>query len=188
MAIKVLSDKVSYEQSKGYLKIIILGRIEKWKESILFAWCIAWLFSGVVIGREYFVTTDRDVKLTISIFMIFWIYYLYRIGKVWIYRKGGNELIKVENGELTLKRSFFTYGRTLTFPLENISEFQKIDLNKKSIVYAFESGWWVLGNPRLCFKHQGRMVRFAMQIDDEVRDKLYRLIDKHSTQYLKNQP
>lgn len=187
MAIKVLSEKVSYEESKDQLKIVILGRIESWKENLLLAWCLAWIFCGAVIGREYFFTDNRDMKLTISIFMVFWIYYLYRIGKVWLFRKGGNELIRIENGELTLKRSIYTYGKTLIFPLENISDFQKVELKKKSMVYAFESGWWVLGNPTLCFKHRGRFVRFAMQIDDSVRDKLYKLMDRQITHYLKSQ-
>lgn len=187
MAIKVLSKKVSYENSTDLLRIIILGRIEKWKESLLLGWCLAWTFCGVVIGREYFLTTDRDMKLMITIFMVFWVYYLYRIGRVWLFRKGGNELIRIEDGELTLKKSFFTYGKTWSFPLENISEFQKIELSKRSPVYAFENGWWVLGNPRLCFKHRGRFVRFGMQIDDAVCEKLYRLVSKKINQYSKSQ-
>lgn len=186
MAIKVLTEKVSYDETKDFLRIVILGKIDRWKESLLLMWCLAWIFCGVVIGREYFLSTDRDFKLTISIFMVFWLYYLYRIGKVWLFRKGGNELIKIENGEITLKRSIFTYGKTRNFPIENISEFQKTDLNKRSVVYAFESGWWVLGNPTLCFKYQGRFVRFAMQIGDKERDILFKKMDKHMRQYLKN--
>ncbi len=186
MAIKLLSDKVSYESTPEYLKILILGRIDKWKESLLLGWIVAWSFCGAVVAHEYWISTDRDLKLIYTIFMIFWIYYFYRIGRVWIFRKGGNELIRIENGELILKKSFFTYGKTQTFQLENISHFRKVDLNKRSPVYTYESGWWVLGGQRLCFVHNGRYVKFAMQISEPVCNKVHDLIQKRITKYSKS--
>lgn len=186
MAIKILSEKVSYTSDNGRLQIVILGKIDKWKESILLGWLLAWIFCGGVVISEYLKTTDRDMKMIFVIFLIFWAYYLWRVARVFMYRRGGNELIKVENGVLTLKRSFFTYGKSKSFNLNQITDFQKIELSKKSLAYTYENGWWVLGGQKLSFKYNAKFVKFAMQIDDKVRDKLFVMINQNISKSLKN--
>ncbi len=188
MAIKLLSEKVSYSKSADSLQILILGRIERWKESVLIGWLLAWVFCGGVVINEYLKSTDRDLKMIFVIFLIFWAYYLWRVLRVFIYRRGGNELIKIEDGVLKLKKSFFTYGKTRTFNLNQITDFKRIDLNKTSIVFNYENGWWVLGGEKLGFTYHGTFVKLAMQIKDPVRDRLYHLINDEIIKASKIQP
>lgn len=178
MSIKLLSEKVSYSSDPGRLQILILGKIERWKESLLLGWLLAWFFCGGVVISEYLKTDDRDLKMIFVIFLVFWAYYLWRVLRVFIFRRGGNELIKVEDGVLTLKKSFYTYGKSRIFNLNQITEFQKIELKKTSIGYTYENGWWVLGGEKLSFKYHGTYVKFAMQIEEPVRDRVYHLIQK----------
>ncbi len=186
MAIKLLSEKVSYSSDNGRLQILILGKIDKWKESILLGWLLAWVFCGGVVISEYVKTTDRDLKMIFVIFLIFWAYYLWRVAVIFVYRRGGNELVRVQDGVLTLKRSFFTYGKSKTYNLNQITDFQKIELSKKSIAYTYENGWWVLGGEKLSFKYHGKYVKFAMQVKEPVRDKLYTLINQQISKALKS--
>lgn len=176
MNIRIISDKISYKSDGDTLQVVILGRIERWKEALLTAWLIAWIFCGAVVIRGYFLSAVREERMMYLLFLLFWAYYLWRVGRVWLFRRGGNELVRMEGDELTLKRSFFTYGKARTYQIANIRDFKPIELSKRSFAYTYENGWWVLGGEKLGFDYQGRLVKFAMQLKDEEAAELYRLV------------
>lgn len=185
MSVKLLSEKVSYSQDAGRIQILILGKIDRWKESLILGWLLAWIFCGGVVINEYIKADDRDLKMVLFIFLIFWAYYLWRVARVFVYRRGGNELIQIQDGVMWLKKSFYTYGKSKSYNLRQMVDFKPIELKKTSLIYNYENGWWVLGGEKLGFTYNGRFVKFAMQIDDRERDKLYRLINKEITKSLK---
>lgn len=186
MSVKLLSEKVSYSRKGDRLQILILGKIDRWKESLILGWILAWVFCGGIVISEYIKSTDRDFKIVMFVFLIFWVYYLWRIVRVFLYRRGGNELIMIEDGVMWLKKSFFTYGKSHTYNLNQITDFKPIELKKTSVSYHYENGWWVLGGEKLAFIYNGRYVKFAMQIDDHSRDTIFKLIQKEIAKASKN--
>jgi|SRR5690554_32925 len=187
MAVKLLSEKVSYAQEDGRLQIIILGKIERWKESLILGWVLAWIFCGGVVINEHIKAEDRDLKMILFIFLIFWAYYLWRVVRVFLYRRGGNELIQIQDDVMWLKKSFFTYGKSKPYNLRQIVDLKPIELKKTSLAYNYENAWWVLGGEKIGFTYNGRFVKFAMQIDDKVRDRLIHLINREISKSLKSE-
>ncbi len=176
MKAKLISERVSYVQEEGVLRIIVLGKIPRWKETLLTTWLVAWILAGVSMVYFWDDTENRDFKLAIVIFLIFWGYYLWRVGRTWLYRRGGNELIEVDSDSLNLKRSFFTFGKTRSYFLDNIKNFEIIEVSPKSWTHHYKKGWWVLGGQRLSFEYYGRRVTFAMQIDARETTEVFNLI------------
>ncbi|HKL40069.1 MAG TPA: hypothetical protein VJ894_05280 [Cryomorphaceae bacterium] len=183
--VKVLDPKVSYTKSGEKLRVIVLGKIERWKEALLMAWVAAWIFCGGIVFIEWQRTTDDETQVAFFAFLVFWAYFLWRAGRTMLYRMGGNELIEVNQDELILKKSFFTYGKTKTYFLENVEEFKPIKLSKTSFVYTYENGWWNLGGEKLSFRYQGRYVKFAMQVDEKTVGTIYSLINRQIKENLK---
>lgn len=184
-SVKIIDSKVSYSKSGETLRIIVLGKIERWKEALLMAWVAAWIFCGLVVFFEWRKATDEELQIAFFAFLSFWAYFLWRSGRTMLYRMGGNELIEVNSDELILKKSFFTYGKTKSFFLENIDFFKPIELSKTSFVYTYENGWWNLGGEKLGFQHRGRFVKFGMQIQDSSIDKVYSLINRQIKENLR---
>ncbi len=176
MSVKVISERVSYKAEPGALQLIILGRIERWKETLLAAWLLLWTVCGIIAIREFVLNPEREMRMVLFVFLFFWGYYLWRVGKVWLYRRGGNELIRIAGEELTLKRSIYTYGKAKTYYIPNIEKFEAIVLIKKSFAYTYENAWWVLGGEKLGFEYQGRHVKFAMQLTDAEAAAVYALL------------
>jgi hypothetical protein len=176
MSVTVLSEKVSYVADPSSLQIIVLGKIVRWKEALIFAWLLAWIFCGIYVIRELTITTDRDTRLMLMVFLFFWGYYLWRVGKVWLYRRGGNELIRIDGDTLVLKRSFFTYGSAKTYEVKSIENLKPIDLSKRSFAYSYENGWWILGGEKIGFDYKGRFVKFGMQLSDADTSRVYKLL------------
>lgn len=188
MGVKVISEKVSFQNTTEFLNVIILGKIERWKESILVAWCVAWFFCGGIVFTEFLGSTDRDARMALIIFLAFWAYFLFIVLRITLYRRGGNELIRVEADGVILKRSYFTFGKSKTYHLENIKSFQKIELPERSLSASFENTWWIFGGQKLGFEYQGKFVKFAMQISKKDQDMLFNLINKKIKGYQKMKP
>jgi len=184
-SVKVIDPKVSYTKSGEQLRVIILGKIERWKEALLMAWVAAWIFCGGVVFVEWQKTSDEDTQIAFFAFLVFWAYFLWRAGRTMLYRMGGNELVEVNADELVLKKSFFTFGKTKSFFLENIEDFKPVKLSKTSFVYTYENGWWNLGGEKLCFKYQGRYVKFAMQVEEKTVTTIYSLINRQIKENIK---
>ncbi len=184
---KLISEKVSYKQEPGYLQVLILGKIERWKESLLTAWLLAWIFIGGVVVNEYYYAPDREMRMILIIFLIFWVYYFWRVGRVWLFRRGGNELIRLEGDRLTLKRSYFTFGKSKIYYIDIIKDFEPIVLSKTSFAYSYENGWWVLGGEKLGFKYHGRLIKFGMQLTDTDAREVYQLLKRRLNQTKKIQ-
>jgi hypothetical protein len=185
MTVKVVDPKVSYSKRGPRLRVIILGKIERWKEGLLLAWLAAWIFCGVVVAMELASTSDPDRQVVFIGFLAFWAYFLWRVGRTVLFRLGGNELIEVNDEALVLKKSFFTYGKTREYFLENIQNFKPIEISKTSFAYTYENGWWVLGGEKLGFEYHGRFVKFAMQIEEGTVSRLYSLINRQIRENLK---
>lgn len=179
--VKYISDKISYsEPSQGELRVVILGRIERWKESLLAVWNIAWLSCGAVfIYFMLFTDMDRDTKLAIFIFLSFWAYYAYRVAYVFLFRRYGSETIYIKGDALYLKRSVRSYGKAKKYFIDNIESFGKVNIPEKSITNAYENSSWVLGGEKIGFTYQGKFEKFGMQLDDKEVNSLLRLLQKY---------
>lgn len=187
MNVRLISPKVSFREGEGFVQFIILGKIDRWKEALLTAWLLAWIFIGSVVMREYYYAENREMRMGLIIFLIFWAYYFWRVGRTWLYRRGGNELVRVEGDRLLLKRSFFTFGQTKTYYIDMIQEFKPIEIPPNSFSYTYENGWWVLGGEKLGFVYQSKFVKFAMQIDEKDAREMYRILTKHMSKAKRTQ-
>jgi len=185
-SVRVIDQKVSYTTSDQRLRIIILGKIERWKETLLMTWVAAWIFCGIVVFLEWRSAVDEQTQVTYFVFLVFWAYFLWRAGRTMLFRIGGNELIEINQEELVIKKSFFTYGKSKSYFLENIKDFKLIQLSKSSFAYTYEKGWWNLGGEMLSFEYNGRNIKFGMQMTDATTSKVHKLIKKQIKDLLNN--
>ena len=186
MSLKLIGPKISYKSEGSLLSVVILGRIERWQEALMGAWLLLWIICGSLVIRQFFLISQRETRMLLLIFLVFWLYYLWRVGRTFLFRLGGNELIRIEDDTLSVKRSIYTFGKAKTYYLENIGPIETINLSKSSFAYTFENAWWVMGGEKLSFDHQGRTVKFAMQIEDGHRDELKGLLNRRISKNLKN--
>ena len=93
--------------------------------------------------------------------------------------------MRIEDDKLILKRSYFTFGKSKTYFVENIEKIENVELAEKSVAFAFENTWWVLGGYKMTFEYNGKHVKFGMQISESERDFLRNLLNKRIKSSLK---
>lgn len=183
--IKTISERVSYKDHDDCTTIVISPKIDRWKETILTVWIVAWTFCGAFFLFEFFtVEHDKETSLALIIMLSFWVYFEYKIGKAVLWRKYGAEYFRIEDNQLFYKRSIMNYGKAKIFFCDNIKQIIKVDRSNLSPFSFLEKSAWYIGGETLQFTHKDKVVPFAMQLSDQETAKLLdtfkRKIKQHS--------
>lgn len=173
--IKNISERVSYKQHEDFITIVISPRLDNTKQFLLTFWIFAWTFCGAVFIAQLFLGGTKEFKLAMFVMTVFWLYYEYRIGRVWMWRRKGFELIKIEDGKLSYKRSVNKFGKLYEYYIDNISDLERVE-TKRSIGAELGNSFWVMGGERIHFHYQKHDVKFGVQLSDEEANKLLKYL------------
>jgi hypothetical protein len=173
---KLISDKVSYNAEKGDLTIVVLGRVERWKETLLLAWILAWTFCGIAFLYALLNESSKEMKLALFTLIMFWTYFEVKIGRTFLFRKYGSEFIRVSEDKLSIKQGIKGYGKADEYFIENISGFGIIKRSEKSFFGFIENSFWFLGYETIGFEYKNKMVKFGMQLNQQEVTKVSSLI------------
>ncbi len=177
--LKWLSARISTRETQEFTSVVIMARIERWKEGLLLAWLLSWTFAGA-----YFIyylsseTITEDQRIYMIILISFWVYFEVRIGKAWLWRRFGNEFIRLNENGLSIKQAYGKFGRARLYFYENIKSLTVIDRPVHSLSKQFDSSFWVVGGETISFEHNGRVVRFGKQLTDDEAKELAKYLAK----------
>ena len=174
---KWLSNRISFHRHDEYTTILISTKVEKWKESILFTWMILWFVAGLAIvgvlfSKKYLnqiagKTPKDQLQLFLILFLVFWGYYLYKIVKVYFWRKRGVEYLKLDKAGLVIKRGFGKFGKAKSYNLVNMGSVEVLERPTRSYSWVMQSAFWDIGNESLEFDYEGRKIIFGVQLDEK---------------------
>lgn len=184
---KYISERISYHRHKDYTTILISTKVEKWKESLLYGWMMLWMLVGiaivyVLITGNYLTTVAGDtpknqLQLFLIIFMVFWAYYLYKIIRVYSWRKRGVEYLKLDKEALVIKRAFGKLGKAHSYQYANMEPIKILDQKEKSYSTVMQGAFWDIGNERLSFDYFHKAIIFGIQLDSNEAKKLKEFIN-----------
>lgn len=189
---KYISERVSYFDHGDRTTIIISTGIDRWKESLLLFWILCWTVCGAYLIYELTTQDHSDqMRIGLFIFISFWFYFEYRIGKVFFWRKWGMEYIRIDEGEFMYKRAIGRYGKVKRYTIDKMSSFQIDEANPKSPVVNIEDSFWFLGGERIKFTYKGKHFKFGRQLGANESKDLVKLINRqanaHRKKYLAEQ-
>lgn len=174
--IKFISERVSYLKKENELTIIITGKIEKAKETLLLTWLLAWTFCGLFIISQLFLEYTREEKLYFIVFISFWAFFEFKILKVFRWRKWGKEYLRLTTEKLTIKKSITEYAKADEYFIENIKNWQIIPKSKTNFFQLAEKSFWVMGDDCIQFDYQGKTITFGMQLTEKETTSILKLL------------
>lgn len=175
--VKNISERISYKKHPDFITLVISPRLEEKKQLLLSFWFFAWTFCGLVFISQLFFAKTQEFIISLIVMISFWAYYEYRIGYVWMWRRKGVELIKLEDGKMTYKRSLRSMGKAYDFYVDNIRNFGFVEIKPTSFGAVMSNSFWVIGGERLRFEYQNKEVKIGIQLSDEEADKLRRFLN-----------
>jgi hypothetical protein len=180
---KFIGERISFAKTKDQLSIIITQEIPRWKESLFLAWILAWVFCGILFILELTQRTDQQERLFFTVVIAFWAFFMVRIGKAYLWRKGGREMIRISPRELTIKNGWWKYGKAKSYFLDNVKEVSLIPVDPKNFMQSLDRSFWVVGGENIAIKYMKKELRVGKQLEEKEARQLAMLIDKGISEF-----
>lgn len=162
---RLISERISIEETKERVSVIILGKIERWKESLLLFWLLAWTFSGSVFLYYFLAETPFQYTLPMFVLIAFWAYFELKIARVFMWRRSGFEHIEFKEDLFSIKNNLRGFGKKQKFDIRDIKEFKGIIQSNKNFFAFMDQSFWILGGEQVYFKYKNKDIIFGKQID-----------------------
>lgn len=175
---KTLGDKITYTQTPEKLLLNISGKGSKQQVTLLSIWLVLWTLCGIAVISQTIGQYTREEKLIMVVYLVFWLYFEYKIYHVLRWRKAGIEIIKIEGDKMTYSREISGKGKVRSFEAAQVRNLQPVDYSDQPFQKSFYSAYWSLGGEALSFTYLGVEVRFGMQVEEGHARQLKKLIDK----------
>jgi len=181
---KIISKRISYVDNNKLSTIIILPEQSSIINALMGAWLAMWLTIGItVISCLFILSLNQQEKIILYIFLSFWLYYSITVGKTFIWRMVGKELIKIDELGIHIKKSIFNYGKAIPFYFEHIESFRIDVVEKKTLQAVWESSPWIKGKDSIFFDYKGKTHGLGRKIDEQEAQILLKLIKKNRAKF-----
>ena len=174
-----IGERIEFWKEKSNVTVHISGKVKGWQESLLFAWLIMWSLCGLYIAFYFFQAKVTEEKIFLFVYLIFWGYFEYIVGKTWFWRKWGKEVIKIHEGNLEITNQIRKSGNTERYFTQNISELGLVKNTNLSFVAVYFNSFWIRGGEVLSFKYMGKEIRFGRQLSEEEAKRLLTVLRKY---------
>lgn len=164
---KIVSERVSILKEDDLLSIVVLPDSNKKKLFLLFLWLLAWSVCGIIVFFNYFKLTESNAKLFVIVYLSFWLYFEYRIIRVFMWKRAGREKLWIKSGILYYQREVNGRGKINEYHLELIGKMKLLELNTASFSDFINQSFWIKGGERLEMPVQSRFLRVGMQLTDQ---------------------
>jgi hypothetical protein len=109
--VKWIGNRISFNDQKDKTTIVIDPSKNAWISAIMGAWLGMWYAIGAtVMWALYVMKLKEQEKLILWIFLVFWLYYAWRVTMSFFWNLRGQEYIKINADAFYLKKSFFPFS------------------------------------------------------------------------------
>ena len=176
---QLIGKRISVLREGDVASFVILPSDSSWKIYLLFGWLFLWTVSGVIVAANYGTMPNANMKIVIIMWMAFWAYFEFKIGKAFLFRRFGKEKVWTKGGKLFYWRDIAGRGKRQEFDRELIRELQVIEKDKKDFFATMNESFWVIGGEIISFEYGAKTYRLGIQLPEEDARELVRQI-KHA--------
>jgi hypothetical protein len=173
-----IGQRISYAWHPDALTVIITQEIPRRQRLMLEVWFAAWLMAGAGFGQAWRMATTADERMFFMICIAFWTYFAFRVGKVVLWRRMGQEMIRVNAEGVSIKNAFGTFGRAHFFLKDNIKRLEVVRRDKTKFLHTLDQSFWIIGGDALSFQYFRKSIVFGKQLSEREAGALAKVIDK----------
>lgn len=178
--VNYITDRISYSENDDILTVVISGKVEKWQESLLTVWMFAWTFCGVYVFTQLIEGHyAKEERLIMFVYEVFWTYFEWKLIYAFVWRKWGDEIIKVSSESIRIKNNIKNYGKVKNYFIENIDQLQLINLPTKSFAKIMGNSFWNITEKTISFSYFDKLISFGIQLNKKESKKILKVITAH---------
>jgi hypothetical protein len=170
------SDRIVVKDNQDELEISISGKIPQNQFVILSVWLLLWTIAGIYVATQIFTPQPNEIRIFIFIWLIFWIYFEYKVATAWLWRKFGKEVFRIQKNTTELSFELASRAKCQEFNSNEITKITNLEPQKGLFIKNYFSSYWVVGGETIALEHQGKLYLFGRQISQHDADVLIRKI------------
>lgn len=174
---KFIGKRIAVVRSKEDIVITVTQQIERWQEALLIGWLLGWTFCGVVFIKYAIQSEAKSDQLFFIIASALWAYFFVKIIKVFMWRKGGREIIRISKGKLEIMNAYWKRAMPETFLIRNIFKLGLVKRDPGNFLAFLDDSFWIIGGERVGFSHSGTKIRFGKQLQQKDAELLIRVVE-----------
>jgi hypothetical protein len=182
---KFIGNRISVVRSKEDIVITITQQIQRWQETLLMTWLAAWTFCGVVFIKYMIQSPHSSDRIFFAICTAVWMYFFYRIAKVFLWRKGGREIIRIHEGKISIINAYWKNGKAEDFYMQNIFKLGKVTSSPTNFLAFLDDSFWIIGGERVGFNYGTSKIRLGKQLASKDAELLVRVIESGMKEFSK---
>jgi hypothetical protein len=183
--IKWIGERISFLDDKSKTTFVIYPEDITWHKALMGGWFAMWLCIGATMAWAISLDLSEQEFIIVLVFLTFWAYYAFRVGRSFFWILWGREMLKVNETALFIKKSVKGFGKTTPYYIENIRKIRVEFPKENSIQAVWEASPWIRGGERLEFDYLGKTIRFGRKLNEKDAKLLFSVITKRIEDQLK---
>ncbi len=177
---KKIGKQIEYSRpKKDELKVEISPILPKTKMNVLILWATAWTFCGTVVLVSLFTYGfNRDELIMVIIFLLFWMYFEFKIVHAIRWNKSGKEIVELKNGEFTYYKMINGRGIPIKSPVSKMRPFRYAEDTEKGFWSEINKSPWMVGGEVIEYAVEEKIKRLGMKIPRKEAQQLILLLNK----------
>lgn len=172
-----IGERITITQGDDSLKVDIHQQIPSAQMMMLTLWLVAWMALEVLVLTFWTQEpSEGNAWLGYAIYSAFWAFFAFRIGKVWMWRRVGREVLVVDRKGISIANAFGERGLPDFFAHSTYSMPTRIEANPQQILQTFEKAFWSMGGETLQFSSGKRTMVLGKQLSEQHANALLKLI------------
>lgn len=177
--IETISPRMSVVKDEQELSVVIAAALPSRKVTLSGLLLLVWILSGMAGIWYFFELTDSTQRTYMLVWLGFWIYFLYILARAWSWWKFGNEVIKIRNGRLLVKRDVRGRGYVHDYKLQSVKNIRAGTDNTPNWVAQIGGNWWSTDAVSVLFEAGDKEVTLGYQLSNKERDQLMSLMRQY---------
>jgi hypothetical protein len=183
---KWIGERVSFVDQPKKLTIVINPEDKFWAKGLMGAWFAMWITIGsVMIWAFNTLKLNQQEKIIVVIFLCFWVYYAFKVGRALLWLLWGKEMIRIDNDGFIYKKSIKGFGKSTNYFIENIEKMEVVLPKDNSIQAVWENSPWIQNAERIHFFYISKNIKIARKLNEKDTQLLFKLITKKIEECLK---
>ncbi|MEO5645662.1 MAG: hypothetical protein ABIQ40_10655 [Bacteroidia bacterium] len=174
--IQSISKRASFVKNEKELSIVISSTENRDKAKNVGIILALWLVGGIIIGISYFKSDDKDTKLFILVYLAFWFYFTYVIGKAFMWQWNGKELIKVRDGKLIYKKDVSGRGMVADYNIADVKNLRNYGEKTPGWIKKIGGDYWSVDCDSIAFDFEGKEIPLGYKLSDKEQGTILRLL------------
>lgn len=174
--IENISPRISVVKTDAELSIVISSVADRSSTRLMGFWLLLWLVCGVIALVYLVFAEDSEFQTMLLIWLGFWVYFAYAVGKAWLWRRFGNEIIKVQNGRLLIKRDVRGRGFVNTYPVNDIQKIRPNSTKAPGWVQKLGGNYLNTEGESIAFDTSDKEIQLGYQLSILERDAVLKMI------------